>query len=179
MEGGAMSKATSGEWAGKLGAYGCMTVVLGVIAAAVWWRWNEEVPKIREWAAPKPFATVDKDFKVGSQYRTLAECADSAARDARMFGSDSKVMTIPKGCVNLAQDPKRLVFTTPYVPSDWHLTFTHPHDPDNFFPNVDVVGQYPTLRDCLLAAIPLMPSDKKTMSEAGFDCEYGPAGEEP
>ena len=91
-----------------------------------------------------------------------------------MWGSDSELVT--KGCVNLAEDPKRLVFAPPVVPSDWHLTFTHPgSDPDN--PNTDIVGHYPTLRDCLLAANPLMPCDKKSMREAGFDCEYRPAQE--
>ncbi len=156
---------------GILGAYGCLLVVFGVIAVIFWRVWNSEGPKIQEWAAPKPFATVDKDFKVRTQYRTLAECAESVTQFARMFGSE---MTIAKGCVNLAEDPKRLAFTTPSVPSDWHLTFTHPgSDPD--YPNTDTVGHYPTLRDCLLGAIPLMPSDKKSMREAGFDCEYGPA----
>jgi hypothetical protein len=174
MEGGAMSKETIVE---RVGGYGCMTVILGVIAVIVWRAWNSEVPKIQEWVAPKPFATVDEDFNVHSQYRTLAECATSATDKARMFGSDSKGVTIPRGCVNLAKDPERLAFTTPYVPSDWHLTFTHPRS-DPYDPySVEIVGHYPTLRDCLLAALPLMPSDKRTMREAGFDCEYGPAQE--
>ncbi len=152
---------------GALGAYAFLAFILW----GVWLYVGRQ-----EWVAPKPFATVDKDFKVVSQYRTLTECTEVATRYVLDFGSDSEVVTIPKGCVNLAEDPKRLVFTTPYVPSDWQLTFTHPgSDPD--YPKTDTVGHYPTLRDCLLAAIPLMPSDKKSMREAGFDCEYGPAQE--
>jgi hypothetical protein len=164
-----MNKTTIGERV--FGALSTFVFIAFLLWVAWVWIWRQE------WAAPKPFATVDKDFKIGNQYQTLEACTKTATDDAQMFGSDSEVMAVPKGCVNLAEDPKRLVFTTPYVPSDWHLTFEHPRS-DPYDPySVEIVGHFPTLRDCLLAALPLIPSDKRTMREAGFDCEYGPAQE--
>ncbi len=82
----------------------------------VYGAWNYYASRIQEWAGPKPFAAVDKDFNVRSHYRTLEECAKAATFEARFFGSDSELVTVPKGCVNLAEDPKRLVFIPPHVP---------------------------------------------------------------
>jgi len=145
-------------------------IVCGIVGAGLWWGWTHWLPAVQDWAAPKPFASVDGNFVVGKQYRTLAECESESTYIARTLGNDPALKNA--GCVNLAADPKRLVFVAPKVPEDWSLTFTHPGTD-----NTDTVGHYPTLRDCLLAAIPLVPNGKTSLGEAGLDCQYGPAQE--